>query len=97
MISYYSTDTAANKEKPQDTTVGLNKPDFPDIQNIITNSNIDNPGTKNALIAKLSTGQAQVIMGLRPNALNALSNQLDALDGKHGLDRAKSIPSKRLS
>ena len=88
IISYYAIDKAANKEPAHNTTVGLGRPDLSDIRNIIISSNIDNSGIKNALLAKTSTAEAQIEAGQQPNALNALSNQLNALDGKHGLDQA---------
>ncbi len=76
-IWYYSNDTAGNKETPQLATVGLAVPDASDLESTINNSRIDNAGIKNAMDAKVRSG-----------ALNALSNQLNALDGKHGLDQA---------
>jgi hypothetical protein len=88
LLSYYATDRAGNRETAHTTIVGLNKPSLSDIQNIIMNSSIDSAGTKNALVAKVSAAEAQTSAGQKPNALNALSNQLNALDGKHGLDQA---------
>ncbi len=76
-IWYYSNDTAGNKETPQLATAGLAVPDASDLENIINNSRIDNAGIKNAMDAKVRSG-----------ALNALSNQINALNGKHGLDQA---------
>ena len=88
MLSYYSVDKTANKETTHNATVGLDRPDLSDIRNIIIGSNIDNSGIKNALLAKTSTAEAQIRAGQQPNALSALSNQLNALSGKHGLDQA---------
>ena len=88
VLSYYAIDKAANRETAHKSAVGLDKPDLSDIRNSIIASNIDNMGIKNALLAKVSRAEAQIAAGQQPNALNALSNQLNALSGKHGLDQA---------
>jgi hypothetical protein len=88
MLSYYATDKAGNRETAHNATVGLNKPNLSDVQNIITSSSINVAGIKNALVAKVSAAEAQIGTGQKPTALNDLSNQLNALDGKHELDQA---------
>jgi hypothetical protein len=88
MLSYYATDKAGNRETAHKTTVGLNKPNLSDIQNVIMSSNIEVAGIKNALVAKVSAAEAQIAADQKPTALNHLSNQLNALDGKHELDQA---------
>jgi hypothetical protein len=89
-LSYYSIDKAGNKEIPHQAVVGLTKPDLSDIQVLITNSGLDNPGIKNALTEKVETAQDQLAKSQSPDALNALSNQLNALAGKHGLDQGQA-------
>ena len=43
---------------------------------------------KIALLAKVTAAEGQQSRGGAMNSLNALVNQLNALDGKHGLDSA---------
>ena len=88
-LSYFSTDQAGNKETPHREVVGLSRPDLLDLQNLITNSGLDNAGIKNAVTMKVETAQDQLAKNQFPDALNALSNQLNALAGKHGLDQAQ--------
>jgi hypothetical protein len=85
---YYSIDQAGNLETPHLAVAGLAKPDVSDLQNIINNSGIDNAGIKNSMDAKVQAAQDRLSRGQPPNSLNALSNQLNALAGKHGLDQA---------
>src|SRR6266567_2077723 len=89
-LSYYSIDKASNKETPHQVLVGLTKPDLSDLQGLITNSGLDNAGIKNALTVKVETAKGQLAKNQSPNALNALSNQLSALAGKHGLDQDRA-------
>ena len=87
-LSYYSSDEAGNREPTHVAIVGLGRPDLSDIRSIITNSNIDNSGIKNALLAKVSVAESQLGASQIPSALNSLSNQLNALASKHGLDQS---------
>ena len=88
-LSYYSTDKAGNKETPHQATVGLSKSNLTDLQDLLANSGLDNAGIKNALTVKFETAQDQLAKNQSPDALNALSNQLNALAGNHGLDQAQ--------
>jgi len=88
-LSYFSTDQAGNKETPHREVVGLSRPDLLDLQNLITNSGLDNAGIKNALTMKVETAQDQLDKNQTPDSLSALSDQLNALAGKHGLDQAQ--------
>jgi hypothetical protein len=90
MLSYYSTDQAGNKEAPRHTIIGLAKPDLSDLQSLIANSGINNAGIKNALTVKVETAQDQLAVNQSLDALNALSNQINSLGGKHGLDQAQA-------
>jgi hypothetical protein len=86
MLEYYSTDKAGNKEAPHSAVRGIGSPSFSDLSDLINNSGIDNSGIKNALLAKVAVAEAEQSRGGSLNSLNALLNQLNALEGKHGLD-----------
>ena len=85
-LQYYSIDKAGNKETLHSETAGIARPELADLLDIIENSNIDNDGIKNALSAKVRAAQHHLDMGHSLNTLKALMNQLDAIEGKHGLD-----------
>jgi len=74
---------------PHHAIVGLAKPDLSDLQSLIANSGIDNAGIKNALTVKIESARDQLAMNHSPVALNTLSNQINSLEGKHGLDQAQ--------
>ncbi len=88
VLQYYSTDNSSNVEMAHSATLGIGKPLLSDLASLIVNSGIDNAGIKNALLAKVNAAEGQRSRGLPMNSLNALVNQLNALDGKHGLDNA---------
>ncbi len=83
---YYSIDKAGNRETPHSKDASIARPELIDLIDLIENSNIDNDGIKNALTAKVRAAQHQLDSGYNMNSLNALVNQLNALEGKHGLD-----------
>lgn len=83
---YYSVDKTGNKETPHSEDASIARPELIDLIDIIENSNIDNDGIKNALTAKVRAAQRQLDSGHNMNSLRALVNQLNALEGKHGLD-----------
>ena len=85
---YYSIDKAGNRETPHSRDSSIARPELIDLIDLIENSNIDNDGIKNALTAKVRAAQHQLDKGHNMNSLNALVNQLNALEGKHGLDSA---------
>lgn len=86
MLSYYSMDNSSNTEAAHNFSRGIGKPLLSDLANLITNSGIDNAGIKNAMIAKVSAAMSEQANGQPMHSLDALVNQLNALDGKHGLD-----------
>ncbi|MBO0888236.1 hypothetical protein J2P12_03965 [Candidatus Bathyarchaeota archaeon] len=88
MLEYYSTDKAGNSETPHSAVRGIASPSLSDLSDLIKNSAIDNAGIKNALLAKVAAAQGQESRSGAMNSLNALVNQLNALEGKHGLDSA---------
>ena len=83
-LSYYSTDKTGNKETPHHAVVGLSRPDLSDLQGLIRDSGLDNAGIKSALTVKVETAQDQLAKNQSLDALNALSNQLNALAGRPG-------------
>jgi hypothetical protein len=85
MLEYYSTDKAGNKEAPHSAVRGIASPSLSDLADSINNSGIDNAGIKNALLGKVAAAEAEQSRGGPLNILNVLLNQLNALEGKHGL------------
>jgi hypothetical protein len=88
-LPYYLVDKAGNKERPHLEVVGVANPDLSDLKNLVTNSAIDNPGIENALIVKIEEAQDQLAANQSLAGLNALTNQLNVLAGKHGLDQTR--------
>ena len=86
LLSYYSMDNASNTEAARNVSRGIGKPLLSDLSNLIINSSIDNAGIKNAMLAKVSAATGEQANGQPMHSLDALVNQLNALDGKHGLD-----------
>jgi len=84
-LQYYSVDKAGNKETPHSREAGIAKPELGDLKESIEDSNIDNEGITNAMTAKVRAAQHQLDAGHDLNSINALTNQLNALEGKHGL------------
>lgn len=85
-LQYYSVDVAGNKETAHNKHAAIARPELTDLIDAIDSSNIDNDGIKNALKAKIRTAQHQLDMDHELHSLNALLNQLQALEEKHGLD-----------
>ncbi len=83
---YYSIDKAGNRETPHSKDASIARPELIDLIDLIESSNIDNDGIKKALTAKVRAAQHQLDKGHNMNSLNALVNQLNALEEKHGLD-----------
>ena len=85
-LQYYSVDAAGNKEAAHNKHAAIARPELTDLINAVDTSKIDNDGVKNALKAKIRAAQHQLDMGHELHSLNALVNQLQALEEKHGLD-----------
>lgn len=88
ILSYYSMDNSSNTEVAHNVSRGIGKPLLSDLANMITKSGIDNAGIKNAMLATVSAAMTEQATGKPMQSLDALLNQLNALDGKHGLDKA---------
>lgn len=86
LLEYYSVDNSSNTEPAHVASVGIGKPGLSDLYNLITDSGVDNSGILNALLAKVRSAEGEQARGQPMNSLNALVNQLNALEGKHGLD-----------
>jgi hypothetical protein len=85
-LQYHSVDVAGNKETAHNKHAAIARPELTDLIEAIDKSNIDNDGIRNALKAKVGAAQHQLAMGHELHSLNALVNQLQALEEKHALD-----------
>jgi len=86
VMRYYSIDQAGNSEISHVALIGLAKPSPTDLASLIASSNIEPNGVKNALSAKVEIAQDQEAAGQDLHGLDALTSQINALEGQHNLD-----------